>query len=79
MFSLRAEGFSCSLDVFYEGLGISKLQFLKKKSNNKFSAVFFQFLVIKTLDLDPDLDSLEMLGPDPDSMNPDSQHCLPQC
>ncbi len=28
---LRAEGFSCSLDVLYEGLGISKLQFLIKK------------------------------------------------
>ncbi len=25
---LRAEGFSCSLDVLYEGLGISRLQFL---------------------------------------------------
>jgi hypothetical protein len=28
---LRAEGFSCSLDVLYGGLGISKLQFLIKK------------------------------------------------
>jgi hypothetical protein len=28
---LRAEGFSCSLDVLYGGLGISKLQFLNKK------------------------------------------------
>jgi hypothetical protein len=28
---LRAEGFSCSLDVIYEGLGISKLQFLINK------------------------------------------------
>jgi hypothetical protein len=27
---LRAEGFSCSLDVLYGGLGISKLQFLIK-------------------------------------------------
>jgi hypothetical protein len=32
-------------------------------------AVFFQFLVIKTLN--PDLDPLEMLDPDPDSKNPD--------
>ncbi len=31
MFSLRAEGFSYSLDFFYEGLGISKLQLLIKK------------------------------------------------
>jgi hypothetical protein len=28
---LRAEGFSCSLDVLYGGLGINKLQFLIKK------------------------------------------------
>jgi hypothetical protein len=28
---LRAEGFSCSLDVLYVGLGINKLQFLIKK------------------------------------------------
>ncbi len=40
---LRAEGFSCSLNVVYEVLGI------------RFPAVnFFQFLVIKTLELDPD-------------------------
>ncbi len=37
---------------------------------NFFSAAFFQFLVIETLD--PDL--LEML--DPDLMNPDPQHCF---
>ncbi len=35
---LRAEGFSCSLDVFYGGLGISKLKFLKEKKIS-----FFQF------------------------------------
>ncbi len=39
---------------------------------------FLKFIVIKTPD--PDRDSLEMLGPDPypdpDSMNPDPQHCL---
>jgi hypothetical protein len=28
---LKAEGFSCSLKVLFEGLGISKLQFLIKK------------------------------------------------
>jgi hypothetical protein len=28
IFFLRAEGFSCSLDVLYGGLGISKLQLL---------------------------------------------------
>ncbi len=36
---LRAESFSCSLDVLYGGLEISKLQFLIKKIS--FSAVFF--------------------------------------
>jgi hypothetical protein len=48
--------------------------FLSKKDMKKFSAVFFQFLVIKTLDPypDPDMDSLEIL--DRDSMNPDPQH-----
>jgi hypothetical protein len=48
-----------------------------------FSSCIFlpQFLVIKTLDLelDPVPNSLEMLHPDPhsdpDSMNPDPQHC----
>jgi hypothetical protein len=39
------------------------------------SSVFVShFLVIKTLDPYPDPDSLEMLDPDPDSMNPDPQH-----
>jgi hypothetical protein len=41
---LRADGFSCSLGVFYGGLGISKLQFLIKKIEIKFPAIiFFQF------------------------------------
>jgi hypothetical protein len=30
-FLLRAEDFSCSLDVLYGGIGISKLQWLTKK------------------------------------------------
>ncbi len=51
---LRSEGFSCSLDVLYGGLRISKLQFDEKISNFYFKAViFFQFLVIKLLDPDP--------------------------
>ncbi len=33
--------FSYSLDILYGGLGISKLQFLVKKSKEKISAVFF--------------------------------------
>ncbi len=45
---LRAEGFSCSLGVLYEGLGISKLQFFIKKIEVKFPAnIFFKFQVIK--------------------------------
>ncbi len=50
---LRDEDSCWSLDVLYGGLGISKMQFLKK--NLVFSYVnVFQFLVIKTLNLDPD-------------------------
>ncbi len=59
------------------------------KCNKKNSAVFFllQFLVIKSLDPEPNPDSVEMVDPgpypdpytdpypDPDSMNPDPQHC----
>ncbi len=38
---LRAEGFSCSLDVLYRGLGISKLQFwMIKKRKNNFSCIW---------------------------------------
>jgi hypothetical protein len=50
------------LNILYGGLGISKLQFLIKKIKT--------FLVIKTLDPDPD--SLEMPDPYPDldSFNP---------
>ncbi len=62
---MRAEGFSCSLDVLYGGPGKSKLQFLIKKEK-KLSAVFFILvLAIKTLDPEPEPDSLEMLDPDP--------------
>ncbi len=40
---MRAEGFSCSLDVLYGELGKSKLQFLIKKILKKFNyiPVFF--------------------------------------
>ncbi len=61
---MRAEDFSCSFGVLYGGLGISKLQFFfdkKKKSAVK----FFQFLVIKTLDQDPDPQLENMLDLDP--------------
>ncbi len=48
--------------------------FDKKNIFKKFQLYFFQFLVIKTLDPDPD--SLEMLDPDPDSVNRNPQHCF---
>ncbi len=49
-FSLfRTEGFSYSLDANHSGLGIEKLHF--------FSFKVLPFLIIKTLDPDPELDS----------------------
>ncbi len=69
---MRAEGFACRLSVLYRGLGISKLQFLIKKTYIFLSALIFcQFFVTKTLDpeLDPDPDPdpqmEKMLDPDP--------------
>jgi hypothetical protein len=47
---------SCTLDVLYGGPGISNLQFVKKKIYFISAVIFSQFLVIKTLDMDPDLD-----------------------
>jgi hypothetical protein len=47
MLSLRAKGFFCSLDVFYGGIGMGKLQFLIQKNS---PVNFYTFLVIKTLD-----------------------------
>jgi hypothetical protein len=69
---LRAEGFFCNLDILYEGLGIGKLQFLIKKKFNFFSAViFFQFLVIKALDPDPDRSPASYAGSGSGKMNTD--------
>jgi hypothetical protein len=51
---LRAEGFSCSLGVLFGGLGIRKLQFLIKKIETKFPAIFFSILGHQTLDPDPE-------------------------
>ena len=68
MFSFEGWGFSCSLGDLYGGLGISKLQFLiKKKNNKKFSAVnfFYNFWssklwiwIRKEWTLDPDLEGM---------------------
>ncbi len=60
---MRDENISCSLDVLYGGLGISKLQFLITKYNF-FSAVNFKFFLIETLDLDLDPHCQKMLDPD---------------
>jgi hypothetical protein len=63
---LRAEAFSCSLGVLYGGLGISKLEFLIKKTKIKFPAVFFSSILgHQTLDPDP--------GSGSGSRNPDPQ------
>ncbi len=52
---LTVEGFCCGLDVLYGGMGITKLHFFIKKNTKKYSAVnFFPFLVVKTLDQNPD-------------------------
>ncbi len=69
----RADGFSLSLDILYGGIGIRRLDFWSKKDWKKnFQLCFFlQFLVMKTMDTDPDSDLLEM--PDPYSMNPENQ------
>jgi hypothetical protein len=39
-----------------------------------FFQLFLKFLVIKTLEQEPDPYPLEMLDPDPNSLNPDPQH-----
>jgi hypothetical protein len=54
MFSLRAEGFSCSLGILYGGVGISKLHFDQENKNCISSCTFFQVLGHQTLDPDPD-------------------------
>jgi hypothetical protein len=65
--SLRAEGFFCSLDVLYGGLGIDKLQFLFLSA-----VIFFSFWLSKPLiriDVDP-----QMLDPDQNQINSDPKH-----
>jgi hypothetical protein len=65
---LRAEGFSCSLDILYGGLGISKLQFLS-------AVIFLNFwsseplIRIGTVPIQP-----KLLDPDPESVNLDPKH-----
>jgi hypothetical protein len=74
---LRAEGFFCSLDVLYGGIGIGKLQVFIKV----FLPVNKKKVVIKTLD--PDWIRIririgtqpKMLDLDPDQRNTDPIHC----
>jgi hypothetical protein len=61
---LTAEGLACSLDFPYGGLGISELQLLIK-TILKYVLIVFKFLVIKTLEMDPDPHWPKMLDPDP--------------
>jgi hypothetical protein len=65
------------LDVLYEGLGIGKLQFLKKRKN-KLQLYFLNFLVVKSLDpeSEPQPDSYPYPHPHLDSINPDPQHWI---
>ncbi len=75
---MRPEGFSCSLDALYEGVGISKLQFLIKKRYKIFFSFFSSISGHQNPGSGLDPYSLEMLDPDPyaDSVNPDPQHWL---
>ncbi len=60
------------MDVFYGGLEKKIAIFDHKKIFKNIQLyIFLQFLVIKTLIPDPD--SLEMLDPETDSLNPDLQ------
>jgi hypothetical protein len=73
---LRAEGFSCSLNVLYGGLGISNLQFVIKIISNFFPAVIFfhHFWSSKPwiqIWIDTGIQP-KMLDPKP--MNPDPKH-----
>jgi hypothetical protein len=75
---LRAEGFSCNLDVLYGGLGISKLQFFDKKNRFRITLAvnFFQFFSFWSSKswIRIGIQS-KMLNLDPDSINPDQKHC----
>jgi hypothetical protein len=75
MFSLRAECFSCNLDVLYGGLRIGQFKFLTKIFFNSFSAVNF----LSSKPLDPDWIRIgiqpKILDPDPYQMNTDPQLC----
>ncbi len=80
----RAEGFFCSLEILYGGLGIGKLFFHPKKFFFCFSSTFFSTFGHKNpgsrMDPYPDPDWIrigiqpEMLDPDPYQMNTDPKH-----
>ncbi len=60
---LKAEGFSCSLDVLRGGLEINRNFWSKKYYVFSAAKLFLKFL-----------SSAKMLDPDPDSINPDPKH-----
>jgi hypothetical protein len=76
---LRAKDFSCSLGHKYIAI-LDQKKLTKNFQLYFFSSVFGHQTPRSGLDLDPELDSLKMLDPnpykDPDSMNPDPQLCL---
>ncbi len=65
---LRAEGFSCSLDVLLGGLGISNCNFNLKRFKKNFQ--LYSIFVFNFWSSKPG----SRLDPDPDSLNPDPQH-----
>ncbi len=66
---LRGEGFCCILDDIFGGLrkGYLNCNFSSKKPQTYLcgAVIFSPFLVIKTLDLNPNPHSRKMLDPDP--------------
>jgi hypothetical protein len=72
---LKAEDFSCSLDVLYGGPGISKLQFLIKKINKKIFSLNFSHQNPRSgLDSDPIGIQHKMLDSDSNSKTTDPKH-----
>ncbi len=76
---VRPKDFFCSFEDVHRGLGIEKIAFyFNKKSLIFFSRKIFNFLYIKTLDLDPDLHWPKMLDPNIRiriQSQTDSRHC----
>jgi hypothetical protein len=68
---LRAEGFSCSSDVLYGGLGISKIAIFDPiLLNFGSSKPRIRIRILFLIGIPP-----KMLYPDPESINPDPKQC----